>query len=713
MTRTRLSDALALLAGVVLVLAVGVGYLQRSVGDADRFADRATAALRDDRVRTVVAERVTDGLVRQEPDLLAARPLIDATVRGLTGSQAFTDLVRSAARDLHRAVVDGDEDTVTLTLTDVGTVVAGGLQAVRPGLAAKLEANRRVAVVDQGLAGASADVGRVLSRVHAVLIGLVVGWLALLVAALALARDRRRATVRVGIGTAGAAVVAVVALTPLRAWAVDASSDADARAAIGAVWDAFVGDLRTAWWLCAGVGAVLAAAAGSLLRPMPLGAPLRLLAERLAREPASTAGRALRGVAFLLAGVAVLVARDAVVSLLLTVAGTYLVYEGVRILLELVAPAGAAREPHPGGRRLPRPRRGVLVAGAAGLLLVLLVGAGAASTEQTGGAPRATDRCNGHRELCDRRLDEVALGATHNAMSVPLPGWYSAEQERPIAGQLADGVRGLLIDTHYADRLPSGRHRTVIVPSAARAREDGLSPETLAAALRIRDRLGFTGQGERGIYLCHTFCELGATPLGDVLADLRRFLAAHPGEVVVVVNQDEGVPPRAIVGAVRDAGLERFVQPVPRAGGRWPTLGEMVATGRRLVVLAEHQGAAAGQPGAAWYPAAYADGVLQETPYAFGRPSLLTASEHRAASCAENRGTPDAPLMLLNHWVSTDPLPRPSQASTVNARGPLLARARECARLRKRRVNLVAVNFYRRGDLLGVVDALNGVGGSG
>ena len=30
----------------------------------------------------------------------------------------------------------------------------------------------------------------------------------------------------------------------------------------------------------------------------------------------------------------------------------------------------------------------------------------------------------------------------------------------PIADQLRDGIRGLLIDTHYADRLPNGRLRT-------------------------------------------------------------------------------------------------------------------------------------------------------------------------------------------------------------------------------------------------------------
>ena len=68
--------------------------------------------------------------------------------------------------------------------------------------------------------------------------------------------------------------------------------------------------------------------------------------------------------------------------------------------------------------------------------------------------------CNGHAALCDRPLDEVVLPATHNSMSAPLPGWFSAEQERPIGGQLDDGIRGLLLDTHYGDRLASGRVRT-------------------------------------------------------------------------------------------------------------------------------------------------------------------------------------------------------------------------------------------------------------
>jgi hypothetical protein len=45
----------------------------------------------------------------------------------------------------------------------------------------------------------------------------------------------------------------------------------------------------------------------------------------------------------------------------------------------------------------------------------------------------------------------------------------------------------------------------------------------------------------------------------------------------------------------------------------------------------------------------------------------------------------------------------------VNAHAALLQRAETCRRLRHRLPNLVAVDFYKRGDVFGVVRALNGV----
>jgi hypothetical protein len=56
-------------------------------------------------------------------------------------------------------------------------------------------------------------------------------------------------------------------------------------------------------------------------------------------------------------------------------------------------------------------------------------------------------------------------------------------------------------------------------------------------------------------------------------------------------------------------------------------------------------------------------------------------------------------------------VPKPSDAQAVNAYDPLLRRVRRCEQIRDHFANLIAVNFYRRGDAFRVADTLNGVGG--
>ncbi len=124
------------------------------------------------------------------------------------------------------------------------------------------------------------------------------------------------------------------------------------------------------------------------------------------------------------------------------------------------------------------------------------------------------------------------------------------------------------------------------------------------------------------------------------------------------------------------------------------------------MLLAENEAGAA-----PWYQLAYeraapGDAVLvRQGPAAAHRPG-----RPRRATCRPNRGPASAPLFLLNHWINTDPAPRPSHAAIVNAYEPLLRRARACAALRGRLPNLLAVDFYRRGDVFRVADTLNGVG---
>jgi hypothetical protein len=205
------------------------------------------------------------------------------------------------------------------------------------------------------------------------------------------------------------------------------------------------------------------------------------------------------------------------------------------------------------------------------------------------------------------------------------------------------------------------------------------------------------------MYLCHTLCEIGSTPLPDALTEIHDFLATHPDNVIVVVNQDY-LTPADFVKAVGDAGLTPYVF-TPPSGSTWPTLREMIDDSHQLVFLAEnHAGAAP------WYQLAYKS-LLQETPYEFKKASVLTSPAGRDATCGPNRGPNTAPLFLMNNWVATAPVQRPSDAKKVNAYQPLLARARRCEQIRHRVPNLLAVNFYKEGDLFNVVNTLNGVGG--
>jgi hypothetical protein len=175
---------------------------------------------------------------------------------------------------------------------------------------------------------------------------------------------------------------------------------------------------------------------------------------------------------------------------------------------------------------------------------------------------------------------------------------------------------------------------------------------------------------------------------------IARFLDDNPGEVLIIDVEDY-VTPKDMVGLIKRSGLGDHVYRGPFKPP-WPKLRHMVELDQRVLIMAEHRAGAA-----PWYRRTYS--MFQETPFSFKRPGQM--------SCAPNRGSSDNSLFLVNHWIDTDPAPKPTNAKKVNARAFLLDRVRRCQRRRGLTANAVSVDFYRQGDLLGVVDALNGVGG--
>ena len=686
------------------VLLTGLGALARDASkgilNGEAMADRTAASLRDPRVAEFVADRLTNAVLAEKPDLVAFRPIIAATAGGLVQMAPFRAIVRSAVRAAHRSAVSTTGQRVLLSLPDVGVLVQSAVQSMSPEAAEKIpprieafasDLNERPAMnrIRTGLRilGFTSRAGLTFLLLGPVLV--IVGiWLA---------ADRRRALLRAGIGLLVTAVLLAAVLPVGRAVAALIAPEALERGAIAGLWRAYFFGLL-AWGITlGGIGLLITAAATSLLETAD---PIRR-AEELARTiatPPKTPGLVLLwSLGFtLVGGLVVAFPSDAAAGLAL-LAGLGVCYIGLRELFRLVlgalpeeTAAEAALKARSGGSWLNR--RLAVVS-----LLVLVLGGTVVALARPGKATAAEGpmECNGSTLLCDRRLDEVVFAATHNSMSnVEMRNWMFPQQNGSIRRQLQAGIRALLIDVHNGVPV-EGIVRTDLEAEEQSALKiaNAVGDSATAVAVRIRNRLTGEPSGPPALYLCHGFCEIGSGLLQPELEDVRDFLRGNPEEVLVMVIEDYA-PPETIAADFETAGLAPYAYRGPMTAPL-PTLRALIEAGTPLIVFLE-----SGTPGVPWlYPAF--DGAIMETPYTFHEPAEF--------SCKENRGGSGALLFQINHWIESTPAPKPSNAEIVNAHDYLLARAQKCRKERKHLPNIIAVDFYKVGDLIGVVRALNGL----
>ncbi|KAF9953032.1 hypothetical protein BGZ72_005754 [Mortierella alpina] len=279
----------------------------------------------------------------------------------------------------------------------------------------------------------------------------------------------------------------------------------------------------------------------------------------------------------------------------------------------------------------------------------------------------AQQLCNGYAELCAKAYDKVAFATTHNAFASSA-GALGANQNNPIPTQLQDGIRGLMLDSY--------------------------NPPT-----------GNTGD----VQLCHTACTLldGGT-LSKALGQIKTFLENNPNEVITIFYENAAnLAPSQFQAVYTAVGMDKYAHTQPAASGTWPTLAEMIATGKRLVSFID-SGADANVP---WLMSEY--DYIFETPYSIPRDTPYPCTIDRPKDQRRQ-------LYVLNHFVSGTlnlngqaiDIPQPALANVTNAID-LTNHINSCQTTFSQIPNFIAVDFYEQGSILQTTAAVNGVAWNG
>jgi hypothetical protein len=77
-------------------------------------------------------------------------------------------------------------------------------------------------------------------------------------------------------------------------------------------------------------------------------------------------------------------------------------------------------------------------------------------------------------------------------------------------------------------------------------------------------------------------------PASQTLKEIELFLVANPTEIIIIFIEDYVQVPNGVSEVFTNAGLKQFWFPVskmPKTGGDWPTVDEMIQTNQRLLVF--------------------------------------------------------------------------------------------------------------------------------
>lgn len=221
-------------------------------------------------------------------------------------------------------------------------------------------------------------------------------------------------------------------------------------------------------------------------------------------------------------------------------------------------------------------------------------------------------------------------------------------------------------------------------------------------------------------HLCHTDCSLlDAGTLSVWLATIKSWLDNNPYDVVTIllVNYDHATT-SALDGEFQAAAVKSYAYTPPSVNAAptsWPTLGELVSSGQRLVVFVSDIA-----------PSTTAPYLLDEFTFVFENPYSVTSLSN--FSCTAQRpevvqgqtsqAVRTGRLPLMNHYLDIQQsfgiqIPDVGNLSVTNAAsgpvGNLGDAAAACTTSYGKAPTFVLVNFFEQGSSISTVDRLNGI----